>query len=147
MERALKLLRTDGFVLLETAIKRNALEQLGLDTRTDEVDLYFTPMESMDFYKCLDLVVKEGNFSMSATRMGEGMQNAIVIAVLRALEDTRRQGAIILLEEPEMFLTSHHAALPLPDASEDRRYQSGDLHHTLAQFRVRSGVSRHRARP
>jgi predicted ATPase len=104
MERALTLLRTDDFVLLETAIKRNALEQLGLDTRTDEVDLYFTPMESMDFYKCLDLVVKEGIFSMSATRMGEGMQNAIVIAVLRAFEETRRQGAIILLEEPEMFL-------------------------------------------
>ncbi len=55
MERALKLLRTDDFVHLETTIKRNALEQLGLDTRTDEVDLYFTPMESMDFYKCLDL--------------------------------------------------------------------------------------------
>jgi putative ATP-dependent endonuclease of OLD family len=104
MRRAMELLRTEDFKQLESAIKRNALEQLGLDPKTDEVDLYFTPMASMDFYKCLDLVVKEGDFSMSATRMGGGMQNAIVMAVLRAFEETRRRGAIILLEEPEMFL-------------------------------------------
>jgi predicted ATP-dependent endonuclease of OLD family len=104
MGKAIKLLRTEDFERIESAIKRNALEQLGLDPETDDVDLYFTPMEAMDFYKCLDLVVREGDFTISATRMGEGMQNAIVIAVLRAFEETQRQGAIILIEEPEIFL-------------------------------------------
>jgi predicted ATP-dependent endonuclease of OLD family len=104
MNGAIELLRTRDFMQLEAAIKRNALEQLGMNAKTDDIDLYFTPMDAMDFYKCLELVVKEGDFSISATRMGEGMQNAIVIAILRAFEETQRQGAIILIEEPEIFL-------------------------------------------
>jgi predicted ATP-dependent endonuclease of OLD family len=36
--------------------------------------------------------------------MGEGMQNAIVLAILQAFEETQKQGAILLIEEPEMFL-------------------------------------------
>src|ERR1044071_10081508 len=60
--------------------------------------------DSMDFYKSLDLRVREGGFSISATELGEGVQNALVLAILRAFEQRRRQGAIILIEEPEMFL-------------------------------------------
>jgi putative ATP-dependent endonuclease of OLD family len=36
--------------------------------------------------------------------MGGGMQNAIVLAILQAFEETRKKGAILLIEEPEMFL-------------------------------------------
>jgi predicted ATP-dependent endonuclease of OLD family len=104
MAEAMELLRTDDFKELEASIKKHALEQLGLDDEGGAIDLYFTPMETMDFYKSLDLVVREGDFSISAKEMGGGMQNAIVLAVLRAFEETRRQGAIILIEEPEMFL-------------------------------------------
>lgn len=104
MKEAMALLRTKEFEVLEAAIKKHALEQLGLDDEDGAIDLYFTPMETMDFYKSLDLVVREGGFSISATEMGGGMQNAIVLAVLRAFEETRRKGAIILIEEPEMFL-------------------------------------------
>ena len=101
---ALKLLRTAGFEEIEKTIKKHALEHLGLDCDEDAIDLYFTPMDSFEFYKSLDLIVREADFAISATRMGEGMQNAIVLAVLRAFEETRRKGAIILIEEPEMFL-------------------------------------------
>lgn len=101
---AMGILRTDEFNKLETAIKRNALEQLGLDGDADQIDLYFTPMDTMDFYKQLDLVIKDHGFSLSATSVGQGFQNAIVLAVLRAFEETRRSGAILLIEEPEMFL-------------------------------------------
>jgi len=104
MDEAMDLLRTKEFEELEAAIKKHALEQLGLDDEDGAIDLYFTPMETMDFYKSLDLVVREGNFAISATEMGGGMQNAIVLAVLRAFEETRKRGAIILIEEPEMFL-------------------------------------------
>jgi predicted ATP-dependent endonuclease of OLD family len=34
---------------------------------------------------------------------GEGIQNAIVLAILKAFEERRKQGAL-LMEEPEMFL-------------------------------------------
>ena len=48
--------------------------------------------------------MKEGDFAISAQEMGGGMQNAIVLAILQAFEETRRKGAILLIEEPEMFL-------------------------------------------
>src|SRR5262249_42705847 len=101
---ALELLRTDDFTNIEKAIKRNALEQLGLDGDADNLDLYFTPMTTMDFYKALDIAIKDNGFPINATEVGEGFQNAIVIAILRAFEETRRSGAILLIEEPEMFL-------------------------------------------
>src|ERR1700740_1577430 len=41
---------------------------------------------------------------ISDQEMGEAMQNAIVLAFLQAYEETQKQGAIILIEEPEMFL-------------------------------------------
>lgn len=101
---AMNTLKTDEFKKLEAAIKRHALEQLGLDGVSDEIDLYFTPMDTMDFYKQLDLVIKDHGFSTSAKEVGQGFQNAIVLAVLRAFEETKRSGAILLIEEPEMFL-------------------------------------------
>lgn len=106
MEAAVKLLRTESFVALEDSIKRNALQQLGLDptTDSDKLDLLFAPFDTMDFYKSLDLRVREGTFSVSATELGEGVQNALVLAILKAFEERRKQGAILLIEEPEMFL-------------------------------------------
>jgi putative ATP-dependent endonuclease of the OLD family len=104
LKLVMNLLKTDKFKRVEASIKQNVLEQLGLDAEADGIDLYFTPMSSMDFYKNLDLIIKDHGFSISATEVGEGFQNAIVLAVLRAFEETKRQGAILLIEEPEMFL-------------------------------------------
>jgi putative ATP-dependent endonuclease of OLD family len=69
MAEALEVLKTDSFQKLETSIKDNALRQLGFDPATDadQLALYFTPFNSMDFYKSLDMRVKEGSFSISAT--------------------------------------------------------------------------------
>jgi putative ATP-dependent endonuclease of OLD family len=106
MEAAMKLLRTDAFKKLEKSIKDNALRQLGFDPEADadKLDFYFAPFDTMDFYKSLDLRVREGSLSISATELGEGIQNALVMAILQAFEERRKQGAILLIEEPEMFL-------------------------------------------
>jgi predicted ATP-dependent endonuclease of OLD family len=91
---------------LETAIKKNALRQLGFDpdTDTDKLDFFFSPFNPMDFYKSLDLCVREQDFTIKATDLGEGVQNALVLSILQAFEERRKQGAILLIEEPEMFL-------------------------------------------
>lgn len=106
MAEATELLKTDEFRRVESSIKQNVLHQLGFDPDTDKdkIDLYFNPMDSMDFYKTMDLIVKEEGFEISAQEMGTGLQNAIVLAILKAFEETKKQGAIILIEEPEMFL-------------------------------------------
>ncbi len=106
MAEVMELLRTDSFVELENAIKENALRLLGFDPvlDVDKLDLHFSPFDTMEFYKTLDLQVREGEFTISATELGEGVQNAVVLAILQAFEARRKQGAIILIEEPEMFL-------------------------------------------
>ncbi len=106
MTNTMELLRTESFVQLERSIKENALRQLGFDPVVDgdKLDLYFSPFDTMDFYKELDLRVREGNFTISATELGEGIQNALVLAILQSFETRRKQGAILLIEEPEMFL-------------------------------------------
>ncbi len=79
MQSALALLRTDAFNRVESTIKTKVLQQLGFDPikSTGKIDLHFTPIDSFDFYKSLDLLVREDGFTVSAQEMGEGMQNAI----------------------------------------------------------------------
>jgi len=106
IKEAIRCLRTDEFVALETAIKNNSLKQLGFNpsTDTDKLDIFFTPLSSLDFYRSLEIFVKEHNYNINATELGAGFQNAIVIAIVKAFEERKKQGALFLIEEPEMYL-------------------------------------------
>lgn len=103
---AIKALQTEEFLALEKSIKNNALNQLGFDPEidSDKLDVFFSPLTSLDFYKSLEIWVKENDFSINATELGGGFQNALVIAILKAFEERKKQGAIFLIEEPEMYL-------------------------------------------
>lgn len=106
IDEAIRTLRTNEFLALEKAIKDNALKQLGFnpETETDKLDLYFNPLSSLEFYKSLEIYVKEHEYNINATELGAGFQNAIVLAILKAFEDRKKQGALFLIEEPEMYL-------------------------------------------
>jgi putative ATP-dependent endonuclease of the OLD family len=91
--QALRLLKTDEFKKLEESIKRNALEQLGLDGNADQIDLYFTLMDPMDFYKSLDIMVKDAGFAISATEVGEGLTRQLM---LKGLTGTKRARFVCL---------------------------------------------------
>lgn len=106
MNGVINLLRTDEFISLEKSIKENALQQLGFDPTkdADKLDFFFSPFTTIDFYKSLKLLVREGKFEIDATELGGGIQNALVISILKAFEERRKQGAIFLIEEPEMYL-------------------------------------------
>ena len=86
MGKALEMLRTDEFKKLEESIRKTALEQLGLDPLKDKdkLELFFNPLDSIDFYKSLELRVNEGGFPAKATVLGEGIQNALVLSILKA---------------------------------------------------------------
>src|SRR3989339_527838 len=66
--------------------------------------IYIGIDRSLEFYKSLELFVVENDFRINATELGGGFQNAIVISIVKAFEERRKQGAIFLIEEPEMFL-------------------------------------------
>lgn len=107
MCRAMDTLRTQNFQSLETTIKKHVLEHLGMDpdADVDKLDFHFEPFDTKDFFEMLDLRVKdESGISISATELGDGLQNAMVLAILRVFESTQKKGAILLIEEPEMFL-------------------------------------------
>src|SRR5207249_804176 len=106
MERVMRVLRTEQFEEVEKSIKENALRQLGFDPikDADKLGFFFAPLDTMDFYSALALRVEEAGFAIDATELGEGFQNALVLAILQVFEERRKQGAVLLIEEPEMFL-------------------------------------------
>jgi hypothetical protein len=75
------LLRTDSFNQLEDSIKRNALRNLGFDPAVDldKLDLYFTPPDTFDFYKSLDLIVKEGQSTVKLSRSPPGAHAGFIV--------------------------------------------------------------------
>jgi hypothetical protein len=121
ISKAMSLLKTEEFKQLEASIKRSALEQLGLDPTSDEIDLFFTPLDTVDFYKSLDLVVGENGFTISATEVGEGVQNAIVLSVLRAFEEIHRRGRHSTDRRTRNVPASPDAEVALPDTQDSAR--------------------------
>jgi len=106
IKAAIESLSTEEYRKLEKTINDNALAQLGIDPddKDQNARIYFSPLESIDFYKSLNILVEENGFSINATELGGGFQNALVIAILKAFEERKKSGAVLLIEEPEMFL-------------------------------------------
>lgn len=106
IKAAIESLTTAEYKKLEKSINDNALMQLGIDPddKDQNAKIYFSPLESIDFYKSLNILVEENGFSINATELGGGFQNALVIAILKAFEERKKSGAVLLIEEPEMFL-------------------------------------------
>ena len=133
---AMELLRTTEFDKLESAIKRHALDHLGLDTAVDDLDLYFTPLDTFDFYKSLDLMIREGDFNISATQMGGGMQNAIVLQNAPGFRRNTPPRCDYSDRRTGNVFTPTNAALALRNASAARGYQSDHLYYALAALCV-----------
>src|SRR5690606_3286758 len=91
ISEAIRALKTDEFQELEKSIKQNALRQLGFnpDTDNEKLDIYFTPLTSLEFYRSLEIFVKEHNYNINAVELGSGFQNAIVISILKAFEERK----------------------------------------------------------
>lgn len=105
MEEATEVLRTDTFKELERVI----VENVKLLTGFYDVSIRFREPHILSHYKNLQLVVKESSDydEFSALEMGAGIQSAIVIALLNAYKVLKRSGAILLIEEPEVYLHPH----------------------------------------
>ena len=107
-ERAVKdaygYLRTDSFVKLEELIAKNTLEQMGLSGGAGDVSLHFESHDPTHVYRSLELYVNEMGIESPAGEVGSGLQSAIVVGIFRTYEEMKKEGAIFVVEEPEIFL-------------------------------------------
>jgi len=100
-----QLLKIPSFRQLEELIKQNVIKQTGMS----EVDVRFSEPNIFDHYKNLKLILKEtpDYDEFNALEMGSGIQSAIVIAIINAYREIKKSGAILIIEEPEVFLHPH----------------------------------------
>ncbi len=104
VQGAYKYLRTERFEEIETRLAANAMEQMGLAEGDNKVGLRFGSHDSTNAFKSLDLYVDQLGISSPAGEVGAGLQSAIVVAIFRTYEELKKTGAIIAIEEPEVFL-------------------------------------------
>jgi len=108
---ALAVLRISEFVELEQLIRQHALENLGYDPKQDAnsflVELGLR--EAWDFFKSLRLLVRDHGVPIDSLDIGDGAQNALIIAIFQVYERMKKAGAIFLIEEPELHLHPHKA--------------------------------------
>ncbi|MHA1280721.1 MAG: ATP-dependent nuclease [Candidatus Helarchaeota archaeon] len=105
MEEATAILRINSFEDLENIIAKNVRKLTGFH----KASIKFKEPYVLSHYKNLQLVVQESEDykESSALEMGAGIQSSIVIALLNAYKELKRSGAILLIEEPEVYLHPH----------------------------------------
>lgn len=105
MNELSSLLRIPLFEKMENLIEENVKKQTGFD----EANLCFKEPSILSHYRNLELNVKESkDFSEApALEMGSGIQSAIVIALIQAYRELQKSGAILMIEEPEVYLHPH----------------------------------------
>ncbi len=104
-DEARKVLRTPAFEELESKV----IEQLQAHTGMPDVSLVLDDLDPMNIYRSLSVLFRDGTtpIAVDAERMGSGIQSAIVISLLQAYRELRKEDALLLFEEPELFLHPH----------------------------------------
>jgi len=105
IEEATAILKIDSFKKLEEIIVDNVKHLTGFY----EAAIRFKEPYVLSHYQNLQLVVKESPEykEFSALEMGAGIQSAIVVALIIAYKILKRTDAILLIEEPEVYLHPH----------------------------------------
>ncbi len=104
-EEAREVLRTDAFVELETKVVSHLRTHTGLP----DVSVILDEVDPINLYKTFSVLFQDEKTPepVDAERMGSGIQSAVVIALLQSYRELRRENAVLLFEEPELFLHPH----------------------------------------
>jgi putative ATP-dependent endonuclease of OLD family len=104
-QEARELLRTDDFIRLQNLIVQNLEAHTGIKG----VDIILDDIDPINLYKSLSVLFRdpETPHPVDAERMGSGIQSAVVISLLQAYRELHKENAVLLFEEPELFLHPH----------------------------------------
>nr|WAI02746.1 MAG: AAA family ATPase [Candidatus Methanoperedens sp.] len=95
-------LETTTFKRLVEVLQKEAADQLNKSTSDFKVD--FQMYDPLNYYKSLQILVKDGSLEFQASEMGMGMQSSLTVALLRAYAEIKTNDSIIAIDEPEIFL-------------------------------------------
>lgn len=104
-DEARRLLRTKAFEELE----RNISEQLKRHTGLQELSLQLDGLDPINLYKNFSILFKDPDTPelVDFERMGSGVQSALAMSLLQAYREMKKENAILLFEEPELYLHPH----------------------------------------
>lgn len=104
-QEAREILRTDDFNRLHNQI----VENLEAHTGISGVEITLDEIDPINLYKSFSILFRdpETPHPVDADRMGSGIQSAVVISLLQAYRELHKDNAILLFEEPELFLHPH----------------------------------------
>lgn len=102
---ARQILRTPAFEELEAKVVENLRAHTGLP----DVSIVLDDVDPINIYRTFSVLFRDGSSptSVDAERMGSGIQSAVVISLLQAYRELHRENALVLFEEPELFLHPH----------------------------------------
>jgi len=104
-EKTREILRTEEFNTLESKITEHLHKQTGLS----DVEVRLDGLDPINIYRNFSVLFKDADTPklVDAERMGSGIQSAMVISMLQAYRELKRENAVLLFEEPELFLHPH----------------------------------------
>jgi putative ATP-dependent endonuclease of OLD family len=104
-DEARGILRTDSFARLEETIAAQLRQHTGLHELTLQLD----GLDPINIYKNFSILFRDPETPelVDFERMGSGVQSALVMSLLQAYRELKKENALVLFEEPELFLHPH----------------------------------------
>jgi putative ATP-dependent endonuclease of OLD family len=105
LDQAHGLLKTELYTSFETALRDAFAEQLR--TSRYDVQFQFRTIDETNLYRSLYPTLIERGAAKSPGEAGSGVRNLLVLALFHAFARAFKGGAILGIEEPELFLHPH----------------------------------------
>jgi putative ATP-dependent endonuclease of the OLD family len=100
-----QILKTDLYVKFEKSL-RDAFEAQ-LRSSGYDVSFEFRTIDETNLYRSLYPILVENGEAKSPQEVGSGVRNLLVLALFQAFAESFRGGAILGIEEPELYLHPH----------------------------------------
>ena len=105
LDQAHGLLKTDLYTAFESALREAFAEQLR--TSRYDVQFQFRTIDETNLYRSLYPTLIERGAAKSPGEAGSGVRNLLVLALFHAFARAFKGGAVLGIEEPELFLHPH----------------------------------------
>ncbi|MCP9223380.1 AAA family ATPase [Erythrobacter sp. LQ02-29] len=105
LNSAHQILKTDLYVKFENSLRDAFAAQLR--SSGYDVSFEFRTIDETNLYRSLYPMLVENGEAKSPQEVGSGVRNLLVLALFQAFAESFRGGAILGIEEPELYLHPH----------------------------------------